>query len=291
MTIQSLIDQTRAPDEIIIVDDGSTDNSVEIAQAFPVRVIVHETNMGLAATRNTGIMAAKGDILLFIDVDAPADPNCLDVLLAQYSDESVGGVGGRNIESVIRSPYDRYRQLLLTQYIPPNYMARAPWVSGCCSSYRRSALFEIGGFDPFYRTNAEDNDIGARLNKAGYRIAYDPNAIVRHQKTDNWGSLNATAYRFCYWAARFIHRNRVRPHMAYHRILGGGILKGFRLLAGWRQLQLLPIHMTVVASKLWGYYQGNRDARLARNSELHIEHDHLMNGRGNPRGGSALPNT
>ena len=262
-TIESLLAQTLPADEIVVVDDGSRDATPEIARQYPARVVQHPTNRGLAAARNSGILAASGEIIVFLDADALADEDLIKNLLPYYSDSRVGGVGGRVVEANIRSPFDRYRQLLLTQYHPADFHPSAPWISGCCSSYRKAALVAVGGFDPFYKTNAEDNDIGARLNAAGYRIVYTSSATARHLKTDTWASLNSTAFRYCYWAARFIHRNQVRPHMAYHRILGGGVWKSVLLATNWRRPDLLPVHATVVWNKLWGFYRGNRDAMRA----------------------------
>ncbi len=75
--VEYIIEQTLPASEIIVVDDASTDKSVEIVKQLPVKLICHEKNMGPANTRNTGLHAAKGDIVVFIDSDAYADPNML----------------------------------------------------------------------------------------------------------------------------------------------------------------------------------------------------------------------
>jgi glycosyltransferase involved in cell wall biosynthesis len=208
-TVESVLAQSRAADEVLVIDDGSTDQSVKIIQRYPVRLVQHEKNRGLAYARNTAIENASGDILVFVDVDALADPQMLATLEAGYDSPDVGGVGGQGIEANIHSLADRWRRAHASQghgRVPKD----VEFLFGLCMSFRLYVLRQVGGFNAVFRTNAEDMDIGMRVNAAGYRLRYLPGAKVYHQRTDDVESMKrtmATWYSASY-RARYVNKNQ-----------------------------------------------------------------------------------
>lgn len=210
-TIQSVLAQRYPANEVLVVDDGSTDESAAIAARYPVRLISHATNQGLSAVRNSAIAEAAGDILAFIDVDALADPTWLEKLMESYVDQGISGVGGQGIESNIQNDVDRWRQIHATQGHGERTLDKAPHLFGLNMSFRVDALRAVNGFDTNLRTNAEDMDIGYRLNDAGYRLVYRPDARVYHQRQDTLESMRRTIYRWYYWAFVVKRKNNRNP--------------------------------------------------------------------------------
>jgi glycosyltransferase involved in cell wall biosynthesis len=114
--LQSITRQTRPPEEIIVVDDGSTDESPNIIKQFTqVRLIRHVQNRGIAAARNTAWQNARGDVVVFIDADSLADTRLLERLARCYNDKNIAGAGGRGLEVIQETRYDRWRKEVLYQ--------------------------------------------------------------------------------------------------------------------------------------------------------------------------------
>ena len=109
--IEALLKQTSPADDILVVDDGSTDQSKAILSRYPVNVLTHKQNLGLSAARNTALQHASTDLIAYVDADAYADPCMLERLLAVFEKISVSGVGGQGIEAVQETIYDRWRKL------------------------------------------------------------------------------------------------------------------------------------------------------------------------------------
>src|SRR3989441_5569230 len=166
--------------EVIVVDDGSTDATAAIAQEYDCHLI-RTANRGLANARNTGLKAATGEIVAYIDDDAYPDPHWLTYLAATFMSTSYAGVGGPNLappgdgpiaECVARAP-GRPVHVLLTD-------REAEHIPGCNMAFRKSCLEEINGFDPQFRAAGDDVDVCWRLQERGWTLAFHPAAMVWH---------------------------------------------------------------------------------------------------------------
>lgn len=168
--------------EIVVVNDGSTDATPEIVIEYGVQLISTE-NRGLSSARNTGWQAATGEIIAYIDDDAYPDPHWLKYLAYTFITTSHVAVGGPNIapagdgviaDCVANSPGGPVHVLLsdtVAEHIP-----------GCNMAFRRSALSEIGGFDPRFRTAGDDVDICWRLMEGGATIGFHAGAMDWHHR-------------------------------------------------------------------------------------------------------------
>ncbi len=168
--------------EVIVVDDGSTDDSAAIAAAHGFRVI-STPNQGLAAARNVGLEAARGEIVAYLDDDARPDPHWLDYLVRAFGEGPYVGVGGPNLvphddglvaQCVARAPGNP-REVLIDD-------ERAEHLPGCNMAFRRDALLAIGGFDPQFRIAGDDVDVCWRLLDRGEALGFSPAAIVWHRR-------------------------------------------------------------------------------------------------------------
>lgn len=213
--VAAVLDQTRPPNEIIVVDDASTDESVAVLRELPVKLICHGQNQGPGIARNTGLQAATGEIIVYVDADAYADREMIAKMLQAYQhpqSDTLAGVTGRGIEMHIENVYDRWRALHAKQDFGPEVRDGVPFLFGLCMSFRREILLEIDGFDPFFPINAgEDYDIGYRLKNAGYWLRYTPEAFVHHHHSDTEEKVKRVQYNWYYWGFLARKRTKDRP--------------------------------------------------------------------------------
>jgi glycosyltransferase involved in cell wall biosynthesis len=173
-TIEAVAAQTLSPVEIVVVDDGSRDGSAEAAEALretvrvPIKVVRSAVNRGPGAARDLGWRAAAGDIVAFTDADAVPDPEWLGMALPHFQDPHVGGVEGRVTAIGDEAPTiytHQVKNLYGGQFMTANML------------YRRQVIAEVGGFKSRYR---EDSDLAFSVMEAGYRIVFEPRAVVEH---------------------------------------------------------------------------------------------------------------
>ncbi|MDF2144856.1 glycosyltransferase family 2 protein [Knoellia sp. p5-6-4] len=170
--------------QVVVCDDGSTDTTLELARRSPFEVLALPHG-GLSAARNAGLAAATGDIVAYLDADAACHPEWPYHLALAFEDPRVVVAGGPNLpfresglveRAVAQSPGGPVEVLIGDD--------RAEHVPGCNLAVRRSALQEIGGFDPAYTTAGDDVDVCWRLLDLGGQVAFSPAAQVRHHRRD-----------------------------------------------------------------------------------------------------------
>jgi glycosyltransferase involved in cell wall biosynthesis len=180
--------------EVVVVNGPSTDGTAKMLEKFSDRarlIDCAEANLGLS--RNLGVAAAAGSIVVFTDDDAIPNDDWLEILVAAFSDESVGAVGG----TVFDVPLNRVEWKLCTcsrlgigntdsdgaigDYLG---VGADPFVylAGCNMAFRRDALVEVDGFNSLMSWGYDDVDICCRIIDADYRIAFEDQAYVKHDR-------------------------------------------------------------------------------------------------------------
>ena len=190
--LEALAASTRPPDEVILVDDASTDGSADLAHRHGARVIRLEgPPHGPAFARNRGAEAAEGDVLLFIDADVMVHPDTLariDRHLTGHPDVDAL-FGSYDADPPARGVASRYKNLL-HHYVHQHGRREAATFWAGCGAIRRPVFIRMGGFDEDYdRPAIEDIELGARLRRAGYRIWLCPDVQVAHLKRWTLASL------------------------------------------------------------------------------------------------------
>ncbi|MFO0752370.1 MAG: glycosyltransferase [Thermodesulfovibrionales bacterium] len=181
--LQALLDQTteREAFEIIVVDDGSTDLTGEVARKYPVRFVQQE-NRGPAAARNHGAREAKGGILLFTDSDCVPSPDWIREMTKPFA-------GGPAVAAV-KGAYRTSQRSLVARFAQAEFEERfamlkeadsIDMVDTYSAAFRREIFWGQGGFDEsFPVANNEDTDLSYKLSAAGHRMVFNPAAVVSH---------------------------------------------------------------------------------------------------------------
>jgi O-antigen biosynthesis protein len=170
--------------EVIVVDDGSTDETPKIAGHYRnIRYVSHGTNLGLSTARNTGIQEARGEIVAFTDSDCRADRDWLHYLVGDLLNSTFSGIGGHNL----LPPEDSWiaAAVMVSPGGPTHVMLTdrlAEHIPGCNMAFYKWALLEVAGFDPIFRKAGDDVDICWRLQQRGYKLGFSPAGFVWHYR-------------------------------------------------------------------------------------------------------------
>ena len=191
--IESLLDldYPKEKTEIIIVDNNSTDKTINIVKKYPVKCMV-ETKRGACCARNTGYRNASYEFIAFTDSDCIVDRNWLREPVKHFKVEKVGGCGG-HLEPTppknIIEEYVIYKDILSQERALKRERVSFPFLITANAIYRRKALDEVNGFDENFTVGGEDADLTWRINWSGYKIEFEPKAIVYHKHRTTLVSL------------------------------------------------------------------------------------------------------
>lgn len=209
--------RTDVPYEVIVVDNASTDGTAallaEHEAAGRIRVVRNAVNLGFAAACNQGAEAARAPHLLFLNNDTVPTDGWLDALLDAVSPGDVGAVGARLLypDGTIQ-----HAGISFVEGVPDHPFRFAPadaaevrerreldMVTGACLLLPAGLFARLGGFDTAYRNGVEDVDLCLRVRAAGYRVLYEPRAVVYHYEGQSSGRFDHVSENLRIFIARW----------------------------------------------------------------------------------------
>lgn len=207
--------QTVMPLEVIVVDSSTSNETFRLVRdRFPeVKYVRNPMGHGAMATaRNMAYSMARGDILVFIDDDAFAEPEWLERLLPGFEDPAVGAVGGRQIRGQpgeLTEGVDAIGRLMSDGTLTGNFAAdpgrpvTVDHLLGANMAFRRTVLDALGGIRDGYTGTCvrEETDLCLRVGHAGYRLMYRPDAVVEHVAAP-YAKGQRFDLRYAYWAQK-----------------------------------------------------------------------------------------
>lgn len=196
--------------EIIVVDDGSTDNTPEIIKKeFPKVRLISRKNAGPAVARNHGAKEAKGEIILFTDSDCCPRENWLEEMLKPFkANPEIIGVKGvymtkqREITArFVQLEYeDKYDLMAKDEYID--------FIDTYSAGFKREVFLSMNGYDEnFPVACSEDAEFSFRLSNKGYKMIFIPGAIVSHIHPDRFIAYAKKKFKFAYWRMLAVKKN------------------------------------------------------------------------------------
>ncbi|MGN9889484.1 bifunctional polysaccharide deacetylase/glycosyltransferase family 2 protein [Micromonospora sp. L31] len=216
-TVRSLVASAYPALEVIVVDDGSSDGTADIVERMGLRGVrvIRQANAGKPAALNTGIRAARADLLVLVDGDTVFQPDTVHRLVQGFADRTVGAISGNTKVANRRRLLGRWQHL---EYVIGFNLDRRmydvlecmPTIPGAIGAFRREVLLAVGGVPS--DTLAEDTDLTMQVLRAGWRVVYEEAAIAWTEAPSSLRQLWRQRYRWCYGTmqAMWKHRHALR---------------------------------------------------------------------------------
>lgn len=213
--LESVIRVSEPIGEIVVVDGGSTDGTLEVVNRFGERLpikVLSDDGKGLGYARDKGWRATTSPYIVMLDSDVVLDPNFVtEALRIMESDQGLGAVSAK-LRPVIEDQgwfavFQAKNLAIHLHLSEPCYPRSATALHTACTMFRRDALEKVGGFDHFFRLAKEDSDISFRLRKAGYRLSYIPVEVTHLERARFW-KIN---FRY---GRSYVHISEKHPDMS-----------------------------------------------------------------------------
>ncbi|MDX1413614.1 MAG: sugar transferase [Candidatus Promineifilaceae bacterium] len=196
---------TSLPYEVIVVDDGSTDPTADLAKPLCDHLILHPNKRGPAAARNSGVNQAQGEYICFTDSDCAPEKDWIEQIISALDDQEIAGAKGvyrtsqkEIVARFVQIEYEDKYDLLLEQ-------ERINFIDTYSAAYRHKILVDNHGFDEQFEY-LEDQELSFRLASRGYQMVFQPSAIVFHQHSRTITGYFRKKFLIGYWKAQIVRR-------------------------------------------------------------------------------------
>ena len=230
-TLEALFSSSYDDYEVILVDDASSDRSIEIAGKHDCRILRQEENSGPSAARNRGAREANGEILFFTDSDVTVLPETIGKIARRFEErpEFSAIIGSYTIDTPCKDFLSTFKNLV-HHYTHQNSLDAAITFWAGCGAIKREAFLAVDGFDEKYKkASIEDIDLGYRLTRAGHKILLAKDAQVTHHKKYDFGGLvkSDVFNRAIPWTALMLKERTMRSDLNTTRSNAVGLASSY----------------------------------------------------------------
>lgn len=202
--LESLQKQTRKPDEIIVIDNNSKDQTAAIAKRYGARVVSEKTP-GYVHALNRGLSEAKGDILAVTDADTVVPAQWLETIEKEFADPKTVAVTGP-LEYKSTSAFTQILPRLYTAFLYAHFLLGKPHMTGTSMALRKKTLQKAGGMNTLYEIGA-DVEVGLRLKKYGkVRLVRKLSVLASHRRWEKNAGKSFSKYAHAYVATVWLKK-------------------------------------------------------------------------------------
>ena len=202
-SIKSILRQTLKPKEIIIINDCSTDKTLNLLKKFSqIKIINNKKNYGLAKSRNIALKYSKYNLLASIDSDVVCKKNWLETLFNTMVKKKADLIGGKLIDKYIKEPANHWRSYYLKQNWGDKQINNPQFVFGANFLLDKKKIKNLNiKYNETFRTNGEDVNFSKVLKSKNCNLYYEPRALCYHYQFDDITSLSKRYWRYSYYGA------------------------------------------------------------------------------------------
>jgi len=202
-SIKSILQQTLKPKEIIIINDCSTDKTLDLLKKFSqIKIINNKKNYGLAKSRNIALKYSKYNLLASIDSDVVCKKNWLETLFNTMVKKKADLIGGKLIDKYIKEPANHWRSYYLKQNWGDKQINNPQFVFGANFLLDKKKIKNLNiKYNETFRTNGEDVNFSKVLKSKNCNLYYEPRALCYHYQFDDITSLSKRYWRYSYYGA------------------------------------------------------------------------------------------
>ena len=253
LCINSILNQTIKPSEILVINDASTDNTENILLEFKnkISIIKNSTNLGISHSMNIANNFLKTKFIGKIDADVELTPNWIEVLMNKMNDDKITLIGGKMYEKFTHNPYNLWRSKRLKQNWGEYDISYPKFIFGCNNILNNSKLGNIKKYrtdSDYFKTNGEDIEFSNYLKKNDHKLYYSSKAICYHLQNDTGVSLAKRYWRYIYYGDGMKKRNLFKTIK--------NILRQFKKTLKWILLDIFKVNfkLILVDMKIFFYF-------------------------------------